>query len=157
MIRRLNILFVSAKPLQNEAEPSIKAKINLRQYAYETLLEMALNFYGLESRWLDEAEKAECLSYILNALDEWENLEREEKDFSVARAVLEKWLAEMKRVQKGISMVAKTATRIEEGLDFQKKVLVAFLKKAERRSREISTTEWSKREDVSLAMTMPSD
>ena len=34
----------------------------------------------------------------------------------------------MKRVQKGISMVAKTATRIEEGLDFQKNVLVELSK-----------------------------
>ena len=62
-----------------KTEPSLKAKINFRQYAYETLLEMALNFYGLESRWLDEAEKAESLSYILNALDEWENQEKDEK------------------------------------------------------------------------------
>ena len=132
VIRRLNIRFISARPLQNEAELSIKVKIAVRQYAYETLLEMALNFYGLESRWLDEREKAESLSYILSALDEWESQEKKEEDFSVARAVLMKWLAEMKRVQKGVSMVARTVTRIEESLDFQKKVLVDFLKKAER-------------------------
>ena len=132
MIRRLNIQFVSARPVPNEDLASLKPKINLRQYAYETLLETALNFYGLESRWLDEAEKAESISYILNTLEEWENREKEEKGISVAGAVLEKWLAQMKRVQKGMSMAAKTASRIEEELDFRNNVMVSFLKKAEK-------------------------
>ena len=132
MIRALNILFVSARPLQSDSEAVLRQKVNFRQYAYEVLLEMALNFNGLESRWLNDAEKAEGLSYILNALDEWETLEREENVFTVARAVLGKWLARMKRVQKGTSMVAKTAARIEEGLDFEKKVLGVFLGKAEK-------------------------
>ena len=38
----------------------------------------------------------------------------------------------MKRVQKGNSMVAQTALRIEAGLDFKKNVLVDFLKNAEK-------------------------
>src|SRR4030043_1945671 len=38
----------------------------------------------------------------------------------------------MKRVQKGNSMVAQTALRIEGGLDFKKNVLVDFLKSAEK-------------------------
>jgi hypothetical protein len=132
VIRRLNIQFVSAKPVPKEDLASLKPKINFRQYAYETLLETALNFYGLESRWLDEAEKAEVLSCVLNALEEWENREKEEKDISVAGAVLGKWLARMKRVQKGMSMGAKTASRIEEGLDFRNNGMVSFLKKAEK-------------------------
>ena len=37
----------------------------------------------------------------------------------------------MKRVQKGNSMVAKTAFRIEGGLDFQKNFLFELLRKAE--------------------------
>ena len=92
---------------------------------------MALNFYGLESRWLDEEEKTECITCILSVLEEWENLERKEGDFSIAAAVIEKWLSRMKRVQKGNSMVAQTALRIEQGLNFRKNVLVDFLKKAE--------------------------
>jgi hypothetical protein len=64
------------------------------------MLEMALNFYGLESRWLNEEEKAESLGYILNALDEWENREREEKGGSIAEAVISKWLSKMKRVRR---------------------------------------------------------
>ena len=38
----------------------------------------------------------------------------------------------MKKVQKGSSMAAKTASRIEGSLDFKKNILVDFLKKAER-------------------------
>ena len=136
VIRGLNILFVSAKPLPKEAGSSLREKIQLRQYAYEVLLEMGLNFHGLESRWLNEGEKSECLSYILNALDEWESVEKEEGRFSVAKEAVEKGLAKLKRVQKGISMVAKTALRIEEGLDFQKNFLTDFMKKAEKEIHE---------------------
>ena len=132
VIRGLNILFFSARPLPKETEASLRKKINLRQYAYEVLLQMALNFYGLESRWLNEEDKAESLSSILNALDDWESIEREEGGCSIARATVEKELARMKRVQKGNSMVAKTAMRLEEGLDFRKNFLVGFLKKAEK-------------------------
>jgi hypothetical protein len=110
VIRNLNILFATSKPIRGEAEDAFKKKVYLRQYAYEVLLEMAINFYGLESRWLKEEEKAESIQYILNILDEWES--QEEKEFSIARAVVEKWLARMKRVQKGNSMVAKTSLRI---------------------------------------------
>jgi hypothetical protein len=131
VIRRLNVLFSSAKPIQGESEEIWKGKVHLRQYAYEVLIELGLNFCGLESRWLREREKKECLEFIWNTLDEWENLEREEGETSVASAVIRKWLARMKKVQKGNSMVAKTASRIESGLDFQKNVAVALLKKAE--------------------------
>ena len=132
LIRGLNILFASSKPAERDPKTVLTERLYLRQVAYETLLETALNFYGLESRWLKDAEKSEALSYIRNALDEWEATEREESGFTVARAVLNKWLAKMKRVQKGVSMAARAAARIEEGLDFEKKVLNTFLEKAEK-------------------------
>jgi hypothetical protein len=132
LIRKLNILFNESKSIKADSESSVKRKTRFRQYTYETLLEMALNFYGLESRWLDEMERKECNQYILSVLPEWEDLERKEGDFSIAAAVIEKWLSKMKRVQKGSSMVAQTALRIEAGLDFKKSVLVDFLKNAEK-------------------------
>ncbi len=52
------------EPLAGETKEAFHRKVCLRQYAYETLLEMALNFYGLESRWLDQREKEESLGYI---------------------------------------------------------------------------------------------
>ena len=132
VIRKLNILFITSKPFDNAKKELFRENLHFRQYTYETLLEMSLNFYGLESRWLDEGETGECLQYILNVLDEWENLERKEVELSIAEAVIRKWLSRMKRVQKGSSMTAKTALRVEGGLDFNKNILVDFLKKAER-------------------------
>lgn len=132
VIRRLNILFVTSKPFNNAKKEWLKENLRFRQYAYETLLEMSVNFYGLESRWLNEEEKGECLQYILNVLQEWENLERKEQEFSIASAVIIKWLSRMKKVQKGSSMAAKTASRIEDSLDFEKNILVDFLQKVEK-------------------------
>ena len=132
VIRKLNILFITSKPFDNAKKELFRENLHFRQYTYETLLEMSLNFYGLESRWLDEGETGECLQYILNVLDEWENLERKEGELSIAETVIRKWLSRMKRVQKGSSMTAKTALRVEGGLDFNKNILVDFLKKAER-------------------------
>jgi len=132
VIRRLNILFVTSKPFDHAKKEWLKENLRFRQYAYETLLEMSLNFYGLESRWLNEEKKNECLQYILNVLQEWEGLERKEKELSIASAVIIKCLSRMKEVQKGSSMAAKTASRIEGGLDFEKNILVEFLKSVEK-------------------------
>ena len=136
LIRKLNLLFSLSRPGFHEPDESLERNIHLRQYSYEVMLEMALNFYGLESRWLDEKEKADSLGYILNALEEWEDREREEKGGSIAEAVIRKWLSKMKRVQKGSSMVARTAFRIEEGMDFKKNLFTQFLKRAEREIKE---------------------
>jgi len=136
VIRKLNIVFATSKPFGDTKRELHNENLHLRQYAYELLLEMALNFYGLESRWLNEEEKGRCVQCILNVLDEWETLEQKEEEFSIASPVIGKWLSRMKRVQKGSSMAAKTAIRIEEGLDFKKKILVDFLKKAEREIKE---------------------
>ena len=131
VIRQLNILFYTSRPLPEEKEEVFYRKVSLRGYAYETLLEMALNFYGLESRWLDEEKKEECLQFIRNVLKEWEKLEKKEGEISLAKGVIGKWLSRMKRVQKGSSMVAQTAQRIEGALDQEKQILSDFLKKAE--------------------------
>jgi hypothetical protein len=132
VIQRLNILFARSRMLRDDTNESLSRRIHFRQYAYEALLELALNFYGLESRWLNEEEKSECLEYLLNVLDEWENLERKEGNSSIGVAVIRKWLSEKKRVQKGNSMVARTAQRIEESLNFEKNILIEFLRKAEK-------------------------
>jgi hypothetical protein len=137
VIRQLNILFYTARPLASETKESFHQKVSLRRYAYETLLEMALNFHGIESCWLNEEEKEKSLQFIRNVLTEWEELERKEGEVSIAKAVVRKWLSRMKRVQKGNSMVAQTALRIESALDDKKHILLAFLRKAE---EEIKTS-----------------
>ena len=132
VIRKLNTIFAAAHPAPEGSQEFFRRSVRFRQYAYEFMLETTLNFYGLESRWLGDEEKAESLGYILNTLEEWENLEKKEGGFSIGQAVVRTWLSRMKRVQNGNSMVAKTAARIEEGLDFSRNGFVELLEKAEK-------------------------
>jgi hypothetical protein len=85
VIRELNLIFPFSTPVRSDTEGFLKRKIHFRQYAYEALIEIALNFYGLESRWLTEAEKTESTQYILAVLEEWESLERREGSFSARK------------------------------------------------------------------------
>ncbi len=132
IVRGLNLLFAQTRPMPSDPRDEMARKIRLRHYAYEALMEVVLNFYGLESRWLDEEERVRSVEYVHALFEEWESLERGEGEFSIARATIRKWLGKMKRVQKGNSMVAQTALRLEGGLDFGKNVLSDFLKAAER-------------------------
>jgi hypothetical protein len=131
VIRQLNIRFARSRLEAGEPEAALARKVRDRQFSYETLLEMAINFTGLESRWLDAEERREASRSIQAALAEWEAREAAEGKVSVAAAVVRRWLARMKLVQKGASMVARTALRIEEALDFGKPVVLEFLRKAQ--------------------------
>jgi len=131
VIRQLNVRFAQARLQAGEPEPLFARKVRDRQFSYETLLEMAVNFTGLESRWLDAEERRAAGRSIQAALGEWEAREAAEGKTSVAAAVVRRWLARMKLVQKGVSMVARTAVRIEEALDFGKPVILEFLRKAQ--------------------------
>ena len=131
VIRQLNILFVGARLVPEDSEAEVARKVRQRRYDYETLLEMAINFIGLESRWLDGAERGQAVGSIRGALAEWEAREAAEGQTSVAVAVVRHFLSRLKLVQKGASMAAKTAVRVEQALDFNKPVLLAFLDKAQ--------------------------
>ena len=126
VIRQLNIRFVDAKIQAGDSEAQIARKVRARQYAYETLLETAINFCGLESRSLEGGERCQAMGSIRGALAEWEAREAAEGKGSVAVAVVRRFLYRMKLVQKGASMAAKTAVRIEQGIDFSKPFLLAF-------------------------------
>jgi hypothetical protein len=129
VIRQLNIRFAGATPQAGAPEAETVGRIRRRQYAYEALLEMAINFCGLESRWLDAAERCQAVGSIRGTLAEWEAREAAEGGGSVAVAVVRRFLDRMKLVQKGASMAAKAAARIEQALDFGKPILLAFLDK----------------------------
>jgi len=131
VIRQLNLRVAAADLAAGDGRDLIEGKIRTRQFAYETLLEMALNFAGMESRWLDADEKRRATEAIRATLDEWEAREAARGSASVAAAVVRHFLGRMKLVQKGASMVAGTATRIEQALDFGRPVLVAFLDRAQ--------------------------
>jgi hypothetical protein len=131
VIRQLNIRFGNARLQSGDAEAEVARKVRVRQYAYETLLEMGINFAGMESRWLDASERCQAVGSIRGALAEWEAREADEGHGSVAVAVVRRLLDRMKLVQKGISMVAKAADRIEQGLDFSRPFLGSFLEKCQ--------------------------
>ncbi len=131
VIRQLNIRFVGAGVQAGDDEAAVAGKIRCRQYAYETLLEMAINFCGLESRWLDAGERCQAVGSIRGALAEWEAREASEGHGSVAAGVVRLFLHRMKLVQKGASMAAKTALRIEQALDFSKPVMLALIEKVQ--------------------------
>jgi hypothetical protein len=131
VIRQLNIRFAGARLLAEDSEAEVARKVRQRQYGYETLLETAINFMGLESRWLDSDERRQAVGSIRAVLAEWEAHEAAEGECSVAAAVVRRFLDRMKLVMKGASMVARTAARMEQALDFTKPVLLAFLDKAE--------------------------
>ncbi len=131
VIRQLNIQFVEARILAGDPEEEVARKIRGRQYSYETLIEMAVNFSGMESRWLNATERITAIGSIRGALAEWESREAAEDTGSVAVAVVRHFLDRMKLVQKGASMAAKTAIRIEQALDFNKPVLLACLDKVQ--------------------------
>lgn len=131
LVRQINIRFVEAGLQSDDDEAEVIRKVSQRQYAYETLLETAINFCGLESRWLDAGERCQAVGSIRGALAEWEAREASEDSGSVAVAVVRRFLDRMKLVQKGASMAAKTALRIEQALDFGKPVMLALLEKAQ--------------------------
>ncbi len=130
VIRQLNIHFVEAHLAPDDSEAELARKVRQRRYSYETLLEMAINFTGLESRWLDGAERGQAIASIRGTLAEWETREAAEGQTSIAAATVRHFLSRLKLVQKGASMAAKTAVRIEQALDFNKPILLAFLDKA---------------------------
>jgi len=127
IIRQLNIQFAQARVWPGDSEEEIARKVRQRQYGYETLIEMAINFYGVEGRCLESASRGQAVLSIRGALTEWEMREAQEGSGSVAVAVVRRFLERMKLVMKGGSMVAKTAMRIEQALDFKAPFLNAFL------------------------------
>jgi len=131
VIRQLGLRFVGMAGDADDGRATTARLLRLRQSAYETLLEMALNFFGLESRWLPRGEKREAIQSIRHALAEWEQHEATEGPRSVAAAVVRHLLCRMQLVQKGAGMVAQAAARIERRLDFGQPVLSAFLDAAQ--------------------------
>ncbi len=130
VIRQLGMDFAAARPHPTDDPGELEHKVRRRQFAYETLLEMAINFSGLESRWLDAAEKRQAVEGIRAALAEWEEREQAEGPLSVAQAVVRHTLGRMKLVQGGAGMVAQAAVRMEQALDGKRPVLLAYLEAA---------------------------
>ncbi len=118
-IRRLNLVFTSANPATLKGDERKKQVLN-RFYAYDVLLEITWNLIGLESKRVgfSKEEVEATLNAILNALKDWEEVERKEYGSPVIlRAVIDEQLRSMKIVNKGNSMLAWMAGEVEKKLD----------------------------------------
>ena len=120
VIRQLNLEFTAAKIKEGEAEDEVKRKLAVRYRCYDVLFEIAFNLFGVEKYRIgfskDEVEKS--LAAIYDILKHWEDVER--KEFGepvIAKAVIEDELRSMKIVNKGNSMLAYMASKVEEKLD----------------------------------------
>jgi len=137
IIRKLDIIFHSSILKITEGIEKEKCVLNCAR-AYEVMLEMALNFCGLESRKIvgfSEEELETSLELIQNALNDWERFERERLGSAeIAKAVVENILTEMKKVMLEYyrppgSMISHMAKEIEKRLD-ENAITTSFLSAA---------------------------
>ncbi|MBS7656303.1 MAG: transaldolase family protein [Candidatus Bathyarchaeia archaeon] len=137
-IRKLNLVF-------NEAILNKRYEEKIVQCAriYDTLLNMALNLIGFERKIIgfSESEVKNSLTLLTTALKDLEALERgkarndDQNEASIAKAVVERTLTEMKTVMKVVyrhpgAMVAHIAEKIEKNLN-KEDILGSFLRLSE--------------------------
>ena len=131
-IRQLNYRFALGRLTGKEDAKEKIEKIRIRFNCYDFMYELALNYIGLESRWLDEAQKDLALEIIVETLTGWEALECEEQGEAViSEAVVSRILDGMELVQGGASMTAQTAMRIRKRLTGDIPCSIQFLEAAE--------------------------
>ena len=148
IIRALNIKFNNSMiKLARSGEEGKHVSTCAR--AYDLLIQIALNLFGLESRKIvgfPEDEMERTLKLIENALESWEGVEKrgafgeEDGTAPIARFVVEEILSEMKRVMSEYyrepgSMLSYLAENIEKGIrgDF---ILLSFLHEARKQIQE---------------------
>jgi len=114
VIRQLNLEFVKSA---QESGALDDLKVKVRQMAYEVLVEVTMNLYGIERvlAGFSDEEATKALGDIANALKTWEEIERKEGS-SIGRYVVEKYLGETRKVFSGGGMVAKMADEIGQKL-----------------------------------------
>ena len=117
--------------------------------AYDLLIQIALNLFGLESRKIvgfPEEEIERTLKLIGNALESWERVEKRgafgggDGTAPIAKFVVEEVLSEMKRVMSEFyrepsSMLSYLAENIEKGIR-EDSILLSFLHEARKQIQE---------------------
>ncbi len=134
IIRQLNIEFMRCRLEEGEEEEAKREKILKRAYAYDVLLEIAINFFGLERDRVgfEDYEVEDCLSMIEEILKEWEKIEREETggEAPIAKAVVRMKIEDMKKVMasnpKRKGMLAAMGEKVEERIE-EDDIMASFL------------------------------
>jgi len=130
IVRQLNLIFMEAKWVGKKREDVIVR----RGRAYDVLLEIAINLFGLEREWVGFAERdvEDSLKIIRNTLSTWESTERKEcGSAEVAKAVVRLKIEDMKKVMRGDpkgvkSMVAVMGENVDKKLD-ERNIMLSFL------------------------------
>ncbi|MBS7611816.1 hypothetical protein KEJ27_06370 [Candidatus Bathyarchaeota archaeon] len=130
IVRQLNLVFMEPIWVEKEKESIIIQ----RGRAYDVLLEIAINLFGLERDWVGFTDRdvEDTLKIIRNTLSVWESVECEEYgNAEVAKAVVRIKIEDMKKVMRGDprgkkSMVAVMGENVEKKLE-DRKITLSFL------------------------------
>lgn len=122
VVRQLNLEFVRSEVAPKDPVEVQKRKIQVRQRAYEVLIEIAINLAGVESKVVgfsgEELDRA--FRHIIQTLETWEDLGNRESaadfDGTIAKAVVKTFILEVKKVMAGAGMVAIMGEEIEKEL-----------------------------------------
>ena len=137
VIRQLNLEFMKSRFTEGDSPEVMVRKTQVRQRAYEVLIEAAVNLAGIERRVVgfSDDESAQSFKHIAETLSAWETVERRESvtgsENPVATSVVEKLLGDMRKVMSGAGMVAKMGEEIKTGLT-QGKLASSFIAAAEK-------------------------
>jgi len=145
VIRQLNLVFNRALlELARKETEKVEKHVLLCARAYEVLIQIALNLFGLERKivGVSEDEVEGTLTKIKTALKDFENLEKRilNGEAAIAKAVVKGFLSEMKKVMRGYyrppgSMVAHIAEEIEKRID-EENIIESFLNLAKQQIQE---------------------
>ena len=121
IVRKLNFIFEKSHWVDDhESEETVLT----RAYSYELLLEIAINFYGVERYWVGftDYDVSESLALIVETLKRWEETEKKEKGRAeIAKAVVKKKIEDMKKVMSGdpnrVGMIAWMGENVERMVD----------------------------------------
>lgn len=120
VVRQLNFEFIRSEVAPEDPIEVQRKKIQVRQRAYEVLIETAINLVGVESKvaGFSDEEIDQTFRHIIQTLETWEALEKQESvvdsESPVAKAVVKKFIRDMKKVMAGAGMVAKMGEEIEK-------------------------------------------
>ena len=148
IIRQLNFVFNrNLFELMDKETEENERNILLCARAYEVLIQIAFNLFGLERKIVgfSEDEVERTLIKIKRALKDFENLEKRSsknlnRKAAIAEAVIKKILSDMKKVMLGYyrppgSMVARIAEEIERRID-EESMMESFFDLAKQQIRE---------------------
>jgi len=128
--RQLNLQLMWAKTCEGDTDEEFAGKILTWANSYGLLIELGLSLSGFEPRivGLSETECDDAYCNIVQALGVWGEVESQNHggEQPVGQAVVKRLLTDMKKIMKGVGMMAKIAEEVEPKVD-SKNPTVSYL------------------------------